>query len=653
MRLTKITFNGFKRLANVTCNVDGRLIAFLGPNEAGKSSVLEALAWLSDTDSGPLELSLRSRAMGDLAPNHVVVTAQFALDNDDRDALAGLDTDVSPRYYLLYKTADGTYQARTDPPITRRRGALDEALDALAGIETKYGESLKRNTQGTGARDLLDAVTAALGNEDAALDATEDDAFEELAKWLRIPETSASEDGADDQTEQRAAPEDEAAANMLDVARSKLREPDVVAESRRRLQERRPDFLLFEDDDRVLTSTYDLSSAALHADVPPALSNLLRLADTTVAGIRTTQKTGDTTRIRSMLKRLNQLLRARLEPTWGQSQITVQLDVDGDLLQILVDEVDPDGATTDIAERSDGLRTFIALVCFLADREKDASVPPVLMIDEAETHLHYDAQADFLDVLLNHVQTSKVIYTTHSPGCLPPDLGTGIRLVAPDPANRAASVLKADFWSSKQPGFSPLLFAMGAGAAAFSVCRRAVLAEGASDMILLPSLLRAATNLGEVGYQVAPGLATRTSDLADADVAARVVYLADGDRAGRGYEQALLDEGVDPVRVRTLPQDQAIEDLLDPTAYLAAVHTLMADAGYAGEPVTLDDLDEQGPVAMRLKKWCKQHHYPHPGKTAVASYIVQDPARIVLAPGAETVLRDLHRDFSAALNSQG
>ncbi len=45
VRLTKVTFNGFKRLSNATCNVDGRLIAFLGPNEAGKSSVLEALAW--------------------------------------------------------------------------------------------------------------------------------------------------------------------------------------------------------------------------------------------------------------------------------------------------------------------------------------------------------------------------------------------------------------------------------------------------------------------------------------------------------------------------------------------------------------------------------------------------------------------------------
>jgi len=52
MRLTKVEITGYKRLAHASCNPDGRLIALLGPNEAGKSSVLEALAWLSGVE-GP------------------------------------------------------------------------------------------------------------------------------------------------------------------------------------------------------------------------------------------------------------------------------------------------------------------------------------------------------------------------------------------------------------------------------------------------------------------------------------------------------------------------------------------------------------------------------------------------------------------------
>lgn len=48
MRLMRIEFHGFKRLVSASCNFDGILIAFLEPNEAGKSSVLEGLAWLTD-----------------------------------------------------------------------------------------------------------------------------------------------------------------------------------------------------------------------------------------------------------------------------------------------------------------------------------------------------------------------------------------------------------------------------------------------------------------------------------------------------------------------------------------------------------------------------------------------------------------------------
>lgn len=48
MRLSTIEFNDYKRLDRASCNVDGHTIAFIGPNESGKSSVLQGLAWLTD-----------------------------------------------------------------------------------------------------------------------------------------------------------------------------------------------------------------------------------------------------------------------------------------------------------------------------------------------------------------------------------------------------------------------------------------------------------------------------------------------------------------------------------------------------------------------------------------------------------------------------
>lgn len=649
VRLTKVIFSGFKRLADTECNVDGRLIAIVGPNEAGKSSFLEALAWLSDRQSGALAGHLRSRAIDEMPETQPVVTAQFALDDDDRAAVADLDTDVSPHYYRLYKLANGTYQAGTIPQITRRRSVLDEAASSLSSMNIKYGASLKRNAAKTGMGDRFDEVEAALANADEPVDLAVSEAFAAVSRWLREPTSEDPEEasGVDDPHE--VTPLDDAAtAELLDAALSKLQEPDVRAESRRRLHERLPAFLMFQEADRNLASTYNLANLARDEQDHPAIANLLQLAKTTAADLRKVQASGDITRLKSLLKQANANLSRRLETTWRQSRLTVQLDTDGDLLEVLVDELSEDGAKTDISERSDGLRTFIALVAFLA--QKQTEVPPVLMIDEAETHLHYDAQADLLDVLLNHVKTSKVIYTTHSPGCLPPDLGTGIRLVSQDPRNLATSTLRTDFWSSHEPGFSPLLFAMGAGAAAFSVCRRAVLAEGASDMILLPSLLRIATGEAELTYQVAPGLAGRPEGFADSAVAATVVYLADGDMQGSQYRNRLLAEGVDSSRIHTLPAGTALEDLLTTDSYLGAVHALMTEAGYEGPPVTEDQLRGQpGTIAARLRRWCTANGLQAPGKPAVANYLVQDVSRIALNPRSEAALRDLHAKFTAAL----
>jgi predicted ATP-dependent endonuclease of OLD family len=271
---------------------------------------------------------------------------------------------------------------------------------------------------------------------------------------------------------------------------------------------------------------------------------------------------------------------------------------------------------------------------------------PILLIDEAETHLHLDAQADLVDFLLNDVQASQVLYTTHSPGCLPPDLGTGVRLVQPSPDRRGVSTLRGDFWNSKEVGFSPLLFAMGAGAAAFSTCRYAVLAEGPSDMILLPSLIRLAAAVPTLNYQVAPGLSGfHGQDLSIDQIATRVAYLVDGDTAGQRYVKELAKLGIPAARIFSLPSGMATEDLIDPTVYLAAVNQHLKATG-AGVQVTGDDLDtDNDTVAHALAAWCKTVDVNPPGKVAIASRLIQNPRDLRLTPAGTQALRQLHDDL--------
>jgi predicted ATP-dependent endonuclease of OLD family len=119
----------------------------------------------------------------------------------------------------------------------------------------------------------------------------------------------------------------------------------------------------------------------------------------------------------------------RLEEDWGQSDLKVDLDVVS-LADLRITVAGADGEQFDLTHRSDGMRMFLALCAFLAKEGQDPK--PVLLIDELERHLHYEAQADILSMFDARTDVAQVVYTTQSIGCLPQDLGRGVRVVVPD-----------------------------------------------------------------------------------------------------------------------------------------------------------------------------------------------------------------------------
>ncbi|USQ77802.1 ATP-dependent nuclease [Ornithinimicrobium cryptoxanthini] len=406
-----------------------------------------------------------------------------------------------------------------------------------------------------------------------------------------------------------------------------------------------PDFVLFEDEDRALETSYNLQPE--NRAISPAVERLLTLAGIDLDEMWSHIQTSDSTKRETALERGNDRLRELFDHAWNQSKVTVRFNVNGTLLEVLLKELHGNGDVTNIAERSDGLKTFVALVAFLASGGH--TVPPVLLIDEAETHLHYDAQADLVSVLLKSVDAAQVFYTTHSPGCLPSDLGTGIRVLARDPEYADASVIKSNFWEGEGPGFSPLLFAMGAGAAAFSMCRSAVLAEGASDMVLLPTLVRKATRLDDLDYQVAPGLANaHGSGIRVEEVAAKVVYLTDGDKGGNEHNAALKAVGVDGSRIFSLPTAHAVEDLINRDDYITVLNKFLDTMGQA-KRFTATDVPDGVPVAKALTDWAKRKRVRTPSKVEMAYALIRADVR--LTQSGQRALVGLHDKFTDAFKA--
>lgn len=649
MRLTKIELNGYKRMLATSCNVDADLIAFVGPNEAGKTTVLEALEWLSSGDQ--LDRRKVNRAIDDGVPGPVV-TAHFALDDPDRDLLCDVETDVHPLNIRYSRYQDGHDELHFAAPLTRRPQLATSILEAVTG------PSIAERIEGhTAAKDLPRVVD--LAQSDREWEDGDRSAVKALIGWLEQPVTAVEGDSVTSKTEPTEMPPPESdleAAQLLRKWQQQMSQPHPEVVAANAVRQLVPEFLMFSEADRTLGFEYDLRPRTVNqggqsrrapseAVTQPdgGLANLLRLGGTSIRDVYELVKGGVPERTSAHVRKVNERLNDTISPYWRQRDLRVKLEVSDTALRVFIDDGEDTARFTD---RSDGLRTFVALIAFLAQHASEP--PPILLIDEADTHLHYNAQAD----LINFLQElpSRTIYTTHSPGYLPLDLGRGIRVVRPHP-EKATSELSNTFWEKEQPGFSSLLFAMGAGAAAFSALRAAVFTEGPSDMMLLPSLIREATGERALGYQIVPGLANiHPEQLGDAEFAAvRVAYLLDGDEGGDQHAKDLKKAGVPPERILRLSAGVATEDLIDPDAYLEALNGVLRDSGRS-QNVTREQVQaalDQGTSIAKAAQDVLGGHDSVPSKVAVAGRMLRHEGPLSLTQEAREALIVLHSSLTA------
>lgn len=636
MKCTKITFEGYKRLADTDCNVSPRILAFVGQNEAGKSSVLNGLAWL--TEAGETPLAPLDACRSNKKDGGWIVGARYRFDDEDLAVLEGLGLKDVPWGISLWKQFDGRLHVTFDDPDKPKRDpqpfiaaaqALTAATDRL-GLQAEATDEADADDENVGPSSWVRLACELLKEADRKWSDADQEAVLALADWL--DETPPN---------RKRARDAKAAALIRAVAELGVAQHPAEA-GLDMMRKRVPKFVAFAEDDRDLPTDTPIHTEEARAGIRPAIRNLLTVAGVDVEELWAACAASDSGEAKTILGIGNERLDAFFGQAWNQANISVHLDVNAHVLTTHIYEID-NKRYTRVEERSDGLRAFVALAAFL--EAQNFSTPPILLIDEAETHLHFDAQADLVGVLLKQVKATQIFYTTHSPGCLPSDLGTGVRLLK---RKGPTSDIVSHFWTNEAPGFGALLFAMGAGAAAFSACRWAVLAEGPSEMVLLPTLLRRATKLNDLPYQVAPGLSNaRAYDMDVEEIAAKVVYLADGDGDGDRYRTELQAAGVDCERIFGLPQGQALEDLLDPSFYLEIVAGMLADG--ASKP-SVKDMQLGIPIARALARWAAQQspEVELPGKVAVA-YAVLDRSEVTLATGAQETLQTLHSNFVAAL----
>lgn len=637
MRLICLELHGYRRFAHGHLDLDDEIIALVGPNEAGKSSILSALLALGGDDPIP---------KGDLQrgfepTDGPVLSALYLLEREELQQLAPEYQGGSlPRWLRVDKWRSGKRQFCTQPEVKRSRAerlllrALIEEQDFDSNFSKVFSaDKLRLKESRKNVPVWMKNLRDGLAEDSEVLPPQCIEAAQRLLAFSRTLSSDQHPQAIGKQLKEH-----------LDRFLSTEGEVHPGARSAKIVRPFLPDILLFRAEDRILKTEYSFSEALAPQG---AIANLLGLVDLPLDRIRSALESGDPAQRIWLQEKANLVLRKRLKRAWTQAGVELTLQIDADVLRILV--ASEQGYSL-LAERSDGLRLFIALLAFVEAKRGDRK--PILLVDEAEAHLHYDAQVDLVRMMEMQEEAQQIIYSTHSAACLPSDLGRGVRAVQPNrdgTRDLGTSSVLTSVWLH-EGGFSPLMTAMGANALAVLPARYAVLAEGAADVILLPSLLRAAVGR-KLRYQLAPGLAAVSAEsVLELELEApRLTYLVDGDAGGERNAAKLLAAGVPEARLVRLPAGTCPEDFVDSELYLSAINEQLRRSH--GDEVKLgpDALDAVGRPSS-IAKACAAMGRKPPAKMRIAVSLVQKAkGENFLDKSSVQTLVDLNFKIEAAL----
>lgn len=343
----------------------------------------------------------------------------------------------------------------------------------------------------------------------------------------------------------------------------------------------------------------------------PTFQNLLSLGDTSADEIQSLEGI----KLDNKLNSVAQRAAIQINRFWSQKNIDLRLIGDHKELRLhVVDrEADPNKPLTQepISDRSDGFKWFFSFYVNLsAEHGSMSRRNQLLLLDEPAIHLHPKGKRDWLSTVEETVETTQILYTSHSPYLVRKSHPSRIRAIELEDGGPQATVT-SNILGSDEDTFEPLRESLGIGLGHSPfVSKRQIVVEGASDYYILAGVAayyeneldRNILDWSEIAITPAGG-ATKVPDKAVWLASEEIKYsmLLDSDSEGRdvkddiGEKYHTLENGPERtvmLRSSRAHQNVAIEDMFPPEFYVECFNEVYERFFEDFEQIEVEDTDE-------------------------------------------------------------
>ena len=465
MRLRKFRVRAYRCIHDSGEIIVGDLAAFVGRNESGKTTILQALTLLN-RDEVVSDLDLCDEMSEELKSEIKLVEGEFELSLKEisliKEKFPNIPEIKKVRIFRTNKNPNTQYDfgsveisEEVNKGINSWENFTEKIFNFLETIpnhiriqlKTKFFEGKPPKSQ-----EVFDSEMAEFSNNVHVAATEEQSVIEEWEKIYAKPENQFS--------------------NLLKGTTDRNALENFIE------SDLHPRFVYFSDYKKIFgnikLNEYQQAERGEHRegieyieefDRAETVRNLFYLAE---LDINEMDRLRDSpSKLIKFLNTASNRLTNRINPAWKGDPIHVDLRyLPGNILSVVISDVHRDGTITNtglLNRRGEGFMwTFSFIVNFAAETQRAELKEAILLLDEPARNLHPTQQIGISDLLKNLAGSNQVLYATHSPFMIF-DYTPGNLLVVELDKRKHLSRIFYDYWNADDKTLIPILYGLSKG----------------------------------------------------------------------------------------------------------------------------------------------------------------------------------------------